>query len=158
MATKNVTIKSWVHVVIEDTCGNNQLCGHYNTNVINLQRPYRDCHCNRDSMGDANPQCVYVSVEEIQRTETDPALCNKDGSMPSISKHKINNAFDHIPLADPKAGICLHTPPEGLDVFGNGIYSNIFTVIHDVFGIKDSGKREKEKIEVIHNKVVNDLL
>ena len=155
---KNVTLKSWVHVVIGDTCGNNQLCGHYNTNGINLQRPYRDCKCNGDAMGDADPQCEYVSSEEIQGTEADPALCLKDGSMPSISKHKINNAFDHIPLANPKAGICLHTPPEGLHVFGNGIYSYIFTVIHDVFGIKTSGKKEKEEIEVLHNKVVNDLL
>ena len=155
---KNVTLKSWVHVVIGDTCGNNQLCGHYNTNGINLSRPYRDCKCDGDKMGVADPQCEYVSVNEIRQTEADPALCEKNGAMPSISKYKINNAFDHIPIADPDAGICLHSPPEGLHVFGNGIYASIFTVVHDVFGIKSSGKTQKEEIEVIHNKVVNDLL
>jgi hypothetical protein len=155
---KDVTLKSWVHVVIGDTCGNNQLCGHYNTNGINLSRPYRDCKCDGCKMGAADPQCEYVSTTEIQETEANPSLCEKNGAMPSISKYKIDNAFDHIPLADPEAGICLHTPPEGLHVFGNGIYTSIFNVIHDTFGIKSSGKTKKEEIEVLHNKIVNDLL
>ena len=155
---KNVTLKSWIHVVIGDTCGNNQLCGHYNTNGMNVTRPYRDCECCGKNMSNAHPFCVLINREDIIELEKDDEICDsKTGAMPTLSKYKIDNVFDHIPISHPKAGIYRLTPPEGLHVFGNGIYANFFQVIHDIFGTNSSGKTEKEEIETLHNVISADF-
>ncbi len=81
-------------------------------------------------------------------------LCDAKGAMITISKYRINNAFDHIPLADPSTGIYQITLPEVLHTFGNGLYSYFFQIIHDIFGINNSNKSKKEGIELLHNEVV----
>jgi hypothetical protein len=155
---KDVTLKSWIHVVIGDTCGNNQLCGHYNTNGTNVTCPYRDCNCHGKEMSSTNPQCVFINRKDVMELEKDGNICDsKTGAMPTLSKYKIDNVFDHLPISHPEAGIYRLTPPEGLHVFGNGIYANFFQVIHDIFGTDSSGKTEKEEIETLHNVISADF-
>jgi hypothetical protein len=152
---KEVTLKSWVHVVIGDTCGNNQICGHYNNNGSGLSMPYRDCMCSGSNMSNPDPMCVYITKEFLKQEEL--TCDSRSGAMQRISKYKIDNAFDHIPISDDIYGIYRLTPPEGLHVFGNGIYANFFQVIHDILGTNSSGKTDKEEIEVVHNVIASDF-
>jgi len=153
---KEVTLKPWIHLVIGDTKGNNELCGHYNSSK-EIQRPYRDCKCCFSKMSDSDPKCEYITKEEVDEFSNIPENVNDMNQMKDISKYKINNAFSDLPLADNDAGIYRHVPPEVLHEFGNGIYGYFFQIFHDIFGIKKSKKRPKEEIEVLHNQVVADF-
>ena len=147
----HVTLKGWVHCVIGDIKGNNQLCAHYQG--TSCQRPYRDCKCTKEEMSDISCECVYVTRDEVKAAEQSD-LCDAKGAMITISKYRIDNAFDHIPIADPTTGIYQITPPEVLHTFGNGLYAYFFQIIHDIFGINNSKKSKKEEIEILHNEVV----
>ena len=153
---KKVTLKPWIHLVIGDTKGNNELCGHFNSSK-EIKRPYRDCKCDYCKMSDSDPECEYITKQEVDDFGKIRSNVNEFNQMTEISKYKINNAFDDLPLADKDAGIYRHVPPEVLHEFGNGIYGYFFQIFHDIFGIKTSKKRPKEEIEVLHNQIVADF-
>ncbi len=52
----DVSIKGWVHCIIGDIKGNNQLCAHYQG--TNCQRQNRDCKCSKEEMSHVSSQCI----------------------------------------------------------------------------------------------------
>ena len=62
---KSVIGKVWIHYIIGDTQGNNDLLGHYNGSG-KLQRPYRDCKCSYGDMDHPNPSCEYITRKEMK--------------------------------------------------------------------------------------------
>jgi hypothetical protein len=148
---REVTVKPWIHFVIGDASGNNELCGHYNVHG-NCSRPYRDCKCSFDNLDLASTQCEYVTENEIKNA----FIGNKTGSMKELSRHHVDNAFDtnFVPLSDVKHGINGCTPPEGLHTFGSGIYTRVFETIHDIIGLDDSNATVKDEIDTLHQNVV----
>jgi len=149
---REVTLKPWIHLVIGDTKGNNELCGHYNNNG-KVSMPYRDCTCSYDELGEANPRCDYINKKFVDDAIAHSVSIHDDNPMKSISKYNIKNAFASLPLADNESGIYRHVPPEVLHEFGNGIYKYFFNIFHDIFGLKKCNKSGKEEIELLHNKV-----
>ena len=147
---KEVTLKPWIHLVIGDTKGNNELCGHYNNNG-KICMPYRDCTCSYEELGIADPKCEYITKQFVKDACANPLICREDNSMQAISKYNIQNAFSSLPLADNEAGIYRHVPPEVLHEFGNGIYKYYFNIFHDIFGLKKCNKSGKEKIDLLNN-------
>jgi hypothetical protein len=147
---KEVTLKPWIHLIIGDTKGNNELCGHYNNNG-KICMLYRDCTCSYEELGCANPQCQYITKQFVEDACANPLICLEDNSMQAISKYKTNNAFSSLPLADNEAGRYCHVPPEVLHEFGNGIYKHYFNIFHDIFGLKKCNKSGKEKIDLLNN-------
>ena len=148
---REVTVKPWVHFVIGDASGNNELCGHYNVHG-NCSRPYRDCKCSFDNMDLASPQCEYVTENEIRHA----FIGNETGSMKELSRHHVDNAFDtnFVPLSDVVHGINGCTPPEGLHTFGSGIFTRVFETLHDIIGLDDSNSTTKDEIDTLHQNVV----
>ena len=149
---EKVTLKPWIHLVIGDTKGNNELCGHYNNNG-RVSMPYRDCTCSFDQLQDPDPNCEYITKKFLEDACNNPRICLEDNSMQAISKYNIRNAFSSLPLADNEAGIYRHVPPEVLHEFGSGIYKYYFNIFHDIFGLKKCNKSGKEEIGLLKNKV-----
>ena len=64
-------------------------------------------------MSSTNPQCVFINRKDVIELEKDGNICDsKTGAMPTLSKYKIDNVFDHLPISHPEAGIYRLTPPE----------------------------------------------
>ena len=148
---KEVIIQPWIHVVIGDASGNNELCGHFNVHG-NCMRPYRDCKCCFDMLDDPDPQCEYVTCKEVE----DAFKNCRTGSISEISRHYVENAFDpaNIPMADPIHGINSCTPPEGLHTFGSGIYTRVLETTHDIIGLDKTNGSVKDAIDTLHQTVV----
>ncbi len=82
---REVVMKPWIHFVIGDASGNNEVCGHFNHHG-KCSHPYCDCRCSFDEMGDAGAYCEYVTLEESKSAfET----TDKHGRMKEISKKKL---------------------------------------------------------------------
>ena len=65
---KFVIGKVWIHYFIGDTAGNNTWLGHYNGSG-QLKRPYRDCTCCFGAMSNPNPQCTYITLDDMRETK-----------------------------------------------------------------------------------------
>ena len=144
---KDVNLKPVLYMMNGDMSGKNEACAHFNTNS-NIERPCMDCKCSMSDLDNDDPQCIFITEEEV-RDAIEDAIINQNRKMTSISKYHINNGFEGIELFDPKAGIYGHCPSGGLHLFGGGIYQYIFQVMHDMIGQNKSKKEEK--------KVVNKL-
>lgn len=118
---KDVKVKVWVHIMVGDICGNNALLGSYNN--ANVQCPYRDCSCAKESFVDPNAICRFIrkaDIDEMKRT-------NNRAALKAASKHNIVNAFDTIPTGDPIHTIYRLTPPETMHAICAGIAPRIIS-------------------------------
>ena len=90
---KSVIGKVWIHYIIGDTVGNNRWTGHY---ANGKGCPCRDCVCPFTQMSDPNPQCVYVTPEDIEAAEVKKSAAHTKTEdrtiMSALSKHDINNS------------------------------------------------------------------
>ena len=60
-------------------------------------------------------------------------------------RYRVPNAFWPLPFGDRDCGIFGALPKEGLHVLDNGIYLHMVNALHDMFGEKDSGKKENTR-------------
>jgi hypothetical protein len=51
--------------LIGDTKGNNKWLGQYPGNREGVRRPYRDCKCQFHNLSNPNPNCTYLTMEDI---------------------------------------------------------------------------------------------
>ena len=65
---KEVNIRIWIYYFIGDTEGNNKWLGHYQGNLPQVHRPYRDCTCSFHELSNPNPSCVYTTMNEMNGT------------------------------------------------------------------------------------------
>ena len=61
-----------------------------------------------------------------------------------------------VPISDQVHGIFGVTMSEMLHVMGNGIAKYMFQSVHDIIGLKDSKKKEKEAFDELFTKLVNN--
>ena len=84
----------------------------------------------------AHNQCVYVTLEDIRRTQCEKAHAETEEEKKHvfryISKHDIKNAFTlpNIPLSDLIHGIYKISPSELLHAPGSDLIKDIFASIH----------------------------
>jgi hypothetical protein len=60
-----VRVKVWIHYFIGDTKGNNKWLGQYPGNREGVRHQYCDCKCNFNNLMNPNPNCTYLTMEDI---------------------------------------------------------------------------------------------
>ncbi len=123
-------MKIWIHYFIGDTAGNNKWLGQYPGNHDGVKRPYRDCKCSFGVLKNTNPNCVYITLDNIQQDNISKQN-NDDGSkqyFKSESCYDIKNAFlqRFMPLSDNVHGPFRMMPPELLHTSGSGLIMYMF--------------------------------
>ncbi len=132
-------MKPWIHFVIGDASGINEVFGHFNHHGKCLCL-YRDCRCSFDEMGDAGAYCEYITLEELK------------SALETADKHGVDNDF--VPLSDNVYDIHGMVPPEGLHTFGSGNYGTLLDTMHDVVGIEHKNTTDKETVNDLHLLIV----
>jgi hypothetical protein len=127
---RNVTVKIWIHYFIGDTEGNNKWLGQYPGSREGVQRPYRDCKCSFKDLKNMNPNCVYITLDNIHRATMGKQNDNDGGKQyfKSVSCYDIKNAFleQFMPLSDNVHGLFRMMPPESLHTSGSGLIMYMF--------------------------------
>ncbi len=71
-------------------------------------------------------------------------VTDKHGEMKSIQKHKIMNACEFAPLVGGARGIDSIVPPEGVYIFGSGLYEILLDTYHNIIVIGNQNNEHKE--------------
>jgi hypothetical protein len=61
-----VRVKVCVLFFIGDTKGNNKWLGQYPGNKEGVRCPYHDCKCQFHELSNPNPNCTYLTMEDIK--------------------------------------------------------------------------------------------
>lgn len=152
---QQVTGKVWIHFIVGDTSGNNRWLGHFNSGS-NVERPYRDCKCKMDDMGNSNPQCQYITIAEYhQHKRTRNSLQSQTEKMDldkKLSKHPIENASmdSNVPLSDLVHGVYCMTPPERLHTTCEGSTKYIFEALVETLKTCEGSKELMDMMERLH--------
>lgn len=133
---KKVLIKFWIQLIIGDTKGHNELCGHY-TKSSSCRNPMRRCRCKKIDLSTIPMKCKPILQKHIDECNGDVTELNK------ISQRPIENAFDQLALADNVVGVRLVTPFENLHVFDIGILQYLVVVIVDMMTAYKKTKKGK---------------
>lgn len=176
---QNVLYKPFIHLVIGDTAGNNELSCHYNSSANRgIQCSNYSCMCNFEELTkvparyvtlcvelhDApniitclqlscmfTSRCVPIANTDIERSMNDPDYAA------SISQHQVRSAFHGLPLSDNDLGLPGHMPRESLHVMLVGIYPMISQIIHDLIGKKGANGKDKDRVDQLHQRVAMEL-
>ncbi len=60
-----VHVKVWIHYFIGGTKGKNKWLGQYPENREGVRCPYCDCKCQFHDLINSNPNCIYLTMEDI---------------------------------------------------------------------------------------------
>ena len=110
------TLKFWIHFVIGDTKGHNDLCGSVNSSKANICM--RDCLCPRHTLSKIPQKCTAKTLEMVRKGKSE----QEEGTLEDIGQRNLDNVFDHLPMGHPTRGIHACTLYEGLHVFGQGLH------------------------------------
>ncbi len=123
-------MKIWIHYFIGDTEGNNKWLGQYPGNRDGVQRLYRDCKCSFEDLKNMNPNCVYITLDNIQQDNIRKQNNNNGGVqyLKSVSRYDIKNAFlqRFMPLSNNVHGPFGMMPQELLHTSGSGLIMYMF--------------------------------
>ena len=162
---REILLKPYIHMIVGDIAGVNEMVGHYNTCHANCV--VKDCKCNHEDLVEFPPKCSQMKWSELQAcnsvkeifdlyaekglvSERDMSdIMNDKELAKSISKHPVTNAFDSLPLSDPYQGLIGMTPQEMLHMMGCGIFKYLLFGIKDIIG--ENSKNSKVK------GIINDL-
>ena len=142
-------VKVWIHYFIGDAKGNNKWLGQYPGNREGVRHPYHDCKCQFHDLSNPNPNCIYLTMDNInlakKRKQEDEDAGIKYYS--SISMYDIRNALTEksLPLSDNIHGPYKMMPPELLHTSGSGLIMYMF----ESLGIR--WEVEKTEISLIDN-------
>jgi hypothetical protein len=101
---------------IGDTEGNNKWLGQYPGNREGVRCPYLDCKCQFHDLSNPNPNCIYLTMDNINLTKKRKQE-DEDAGIEyycSISMYDIRNALTEksLPLSDKIHGPYKMMPPE----------------------------------------------
>ncbi len=123
-------MKIWIHNFIGDTEGNNKWLGQYLGNRDGVQRPYRDCKYSFEDLKNMNPNCVYMTLDNIHQATMRKQNDDDGGKQyfKSVSRYNIKIAFleRFIPLSDNVHGPFRMMLPELLHTSGSGLIMYMF--------------------------------
>ena len=145
---RKVRVVVWIHFIAGDTKGHNDLVGHYNGGKPKYI--YRDCYCEMEQLSNPWPKCKLVTIDDIMRASQTP-----DG-LANLSKKKIQNAFEGVPLSDNVHGLLGIVPAEMLHISGTGLLKYLFKSLGELIGTENSNKKEKEDFDDLHRCLVMD--
>jgi hypothetical protein len=133
-----VHVKVWIHYFIGDTKGNNKWLGQYPGNREGVRRPYCDCKCKFHDLSNLNPNCIYLTMDNInfaKKRKQD----NEDAGIeyyPSMSMYDVRNALTEksLSLSDNIHGPNKMMPPELLHTSGSRLIMYMFESLRDQMG------------------------
>jgi hypothetical protein len=152
---RNVTVKIWIHYFVGDTEGNNKWLDQYPGNRDGVQHPYRDCKCSFKGLKNTNPNCFYITLDDIQQDNIRKQNYDDGGKQyfKSVSRYDIKNAFlqQFMPLSDNVHGPFRMMPPELLHTSGSGLIMYMFESLRIHLG----GNIDQDYIDQEHIVVSN---
>ncbi len=150
-------VKVWINYFIGDTKGNNKWLGQYPGpgNREGVRRPYHDCKCQFHNLSNPNPNCIYLTMEDINYAKK-RKRDNEDAGIEyycSISMYDIRNALTekNLPLSDNIHGPYIMMPPELLHTSGSELIMYMFESLRDQMG----GKKDRDLIDKQHVLISN---
>jgi len=124
-----VDIITCILFVIQDMQEGDQLCGRYGPHSPDIHRHCRACNVSYANLDNPDVKCVPLLAHEMSKIAHDTDLAVRK----RWSQHFLNNAFDHVPMADPVRGIFGSTPVETMHAFRKGMIEVVtFLVINNV--------------------------
>ncbi len=92
------------HYFIGDSEGNNKWLGQYPGNREGVRCPYCDCKCQYHDLSNSNPNCIYLTMEDINYAKK-RKQDNEDAGIEyyhSFPMYDIRNALNEksLPLSD----------------------------------------------------------
>lgn len=168
-------LKPYIYMVIGDTVGNNELVAHYLGNTQG-RCLVKDCKCCKEDLVKVPPKCCQMTYKDFVACNGDDAeiflaltkknlISLKDLSdikdnqdlEKELSYYDVDNAFDHLPLADKYQGIVGITPQESLHVMEAGMYEHIPTTTRDIIGTNMKNQAVKEQVDLLFTDVKNNI-
>ena len=146
---EDVLLKIWIHHIIGDAVGNNELCGHSNGSSSSCLS--KDCKCKKNELALIPRRCKKVTIRDMMEVKVNEKFAH------SLSKYSIHNAFDGLPLSDFRYGILGITPFERLHMLASGVIEHCFTTLRDMIGEGKSNASEKGDLDDLFDVVRNDL-
>ncbi len=123
-------MKIWIHYLIGDAEGNNKWLGQYPENCDRVKHLYCDCKCSFEDLKNTNPNCVYITLDDIQQDNIRKQNNNNGGNQyfKSVSRYNIKNAFlqRFMLLSNNVHGPFRMMPPEVLHTSGSGSIMYMF--------------------------------
>ncbi len=167
-----IILKPFILLIIGDTLGNNELCGHYNN--WNSNCPLKDCKCVISDLISTPTRCGYILKEDLEDKIyeevfdlfTSKNLVSlrdyfdlKENKLLEkvLSIHSIDNAFFDLPLADAYQGIVGVTPQELLHVLESGILGYILLSFRDIIGVRDTNSKMKKEVDSMFSDIKSSL-
>ncbi len=140
-------VKVWIQFFIGDTEGNNKWLGQYPGNREVVRHPYPDCKCQFHDLSNSNPNCIYLTMEDVNFSKKRKRE-DEDGEIEyyrSISMYEIRNALTEksLPLSDNIHGPYKMMPPELLHTSGSGLIMYIIESLRDQMG----GGKDRDLID-----------
>ena len=92
---QTVHVQVWIHFFIGDTKGNNKWLGQYPGNRDGVKCLYRDCKCPFNVLCNPNPNCTYITLEDVNVAKRRKEEDNGQGTeyFWIISTYDIENAL-----------------------------------------------------------------
>ena len=132
---KRVILKFWIHFIIGDTKGHNQLCGSFEKSTCD--NPMRGCNCLGSQLSKIPFQCEAVTIQNIKD-------CNGDAKK-LAEKYCYRNTdivFNYLPMGHKTRGAAACTHYETLHVVDQGLFKYIPDVI---WNMMKGNKKDREK-------------
>jgi hypothetical protein len=122
-----VDIVTCILFVIQDMQEGDMLCGRYGPHTPLIQRHCRSCDVSYEELDNPEINCRYLLSRDMDRIAQ-----GDDKELQSRwSQHKLENAFNHMPLADPERGIFGATPVETMHAYRKGIIEMVTFLVLD---------------------------
>lgn len=122
-----VDIVTCILFVIQDMQEGDMLCGRYGPHTPLIKRHCRSCDVSYDDLDNPEVNCTFLlsrNMDFIAQSE-DKELRSR------WSQHKLDNAFNHMPLADPVRGIFGATPVETMHAYRKGMIEMVTFLVLD---------------------------
>jgi hypothetical protein len=137
---------------IGDTKENNKWLGQYPGKREGVRHPYCDCKYKFHNLSNPNPNCTYLTMEDIKFAKKRKQEDEDNGIeyYHSISMYDIRNALTEksLPLSDNIHGLYKMAPLELLHTSGSGLIMYMFESLRDQMG----GGKDRDLINKQHIK------
>ena len=127
LGVMTVDIIPCILFVIQDMQEGDMLCGRYGPHMRQIQRQSRSCNVNYKDLACHNIKCKYLYAAPMHMIAQSDNLAIRQRWL----QHGLDNAFQHVEMADPDRGIFGATPVETLHAFRKGLVEMITFVVLD---------------------------
>jgi hypothetical protein len=124
-----VDIVTCILFVIQDMQEGDMLCGQNGPHTLLIQWHCRSCDVSYEELDNPEINCRYL----LSRNMDQIAQGDSKELQSRWSQHKLENAFNHMPLADPERGMFGATPVETVHAYRKGIIEMVTFLVLEMF-------------------------